>query len=800
MTPEQEGRPCDHCGLPSVFARSSRAFCCSGCEVAFNLLNEHGLANYYTMAEQLGGARPAPRRDKPLRFDGIDAPELLQRFTREQGGIRTATFALRGLRCAACVWLLEKLPRVLPGVVQARVNWHRATIEVHWRDASVQTSDVAHALDKLGYEPVPQAVDVVDSRAPRAARAQWIALGVAGAAAGNNMLIAIALYLGWFSSMAFEHTQLLRVASCLVGAVSVFGPGRSFLRGAYAALRTRTPHMDLPIALGLVVGMVAGVVNTIRGTGEVYFDTLSVLVFLLLIGRWLQERQQAHAARTVELLHRLTPHRAHLIDGDARIDTPSELLQPGNLVLVPNDTRVPADGDVEWGHSHVNEMILTGETHPRAVKPGDWVHAGTTNGSGALHLRVRAVGDHTRVGHMMALIEQASQRRPHLVQRADRLGATFVVVVLALAVLTFAGWLAIDAAQAVDHAVALLIVACPCALALATPLALTVGLGIAAQHHVLIRTGDVFERLQHKGHIWLDKTGTLTEGNMRVHAWLGSPHLQSAVAALEQDSRHPVGCALAAYAPPGKHVLTDVSFQQGGVRGIVDGITIMVGNAAFLERNGIVVDAFVSVRRKLGEQGWSAVFVASQGQIQAVVGLGDTLRPGVGAQLQRLQARGFTLGILSGDDPAVVHAVATAVGIDPHLQHGGLSPENKADIVANTAGTTIMVGDGVNDSAALAAASVGIATHQSAEVCLQAAPVYLAEPGLEGVHRLLDVAERTLHTVHRNFRVSLGYNAVCITLAMFGVVNPLVAALLMPLSSLTVVASSLSARFVRLAS
>lgn len=750
-----------------------------------------------------GPATRAATGDRALRYAELDREAFVERTTTlHPDGERSVTLGLDGIHCAACIWLLERLPRVVPGVVEARVDFRRSTIAVRWRDDEVTLSRIAEGIASLGYRPHPLRTDDRAARRRAADRRRLIAMGVAFAAAGNNMLIAGSLYLGLFSYMDGEIEQLLRWATCLVGLVSLAWPGRTFFVGAYNALRSRTPHMDLPVALGLAVGGLAGVINTLRGTGELYFDTLSVLVFLLLVGRWIQLRQQRHAAAALEVLYRVTPRTAHKLVEGGFAEVPAEVLQPGDVVAVAAGASVPADGTVIAGSSSVDEQVLTGESTPVAVAPGSKVAAGSVNVGARLQINVDAVGEDTRMGKVLALVEQ--QHRPRIVQLADRIGGWFVIVVLSLSTLTFAGWLAVEPSAAVDHAVALLIVACPCALALATPLAIAVALGRAARRKILIKGGDALQRLSTPGSIWLDKTGTLTEGRMAVVAWHGDASVAGAVAALERHSTHPVARALVhwgqARADGVEPAVTDVEQRQGGVIGVVEGRTIAVGNAPFVsEHIGAVIDLPTrSTAGELLEQGASPVYVALEGRIVAVAGVGDPLRTDARAAVDELTRRGWTVGILSGDHPDIVAGIGRTLGLPEGRVHGGLHPEDKVRWVADhgpDAPPTVMVGDGVNDSAALAAASVGIATRDGAEASLQAAPVYLGRPGLSGVIELLDASAATMRGIRRNFVVSLAYNAIAVALAATGHISPLVAAILMPISSLSVVALSLSLRF-----
>jgi Cu2+-exporting ATPase len=789
------GPSCAHCRLPVPDALAlgddGPQFCCTGCRTAHALIHAHGLACYYDISDATGTRADGPRLD----YAGFDAPAFLAANTEVlAGGERRTTFAIDGIHCAACIWLLERLPRIVPGVIEARASWRRSTLTVRWQGARL--SQIADAVARLGYRPSVLGSGTAELVRTRANRRALVEIGIAGAAAGNNMLIAAALYLGMFSYMDDVTETMLRWASCIVGVLSVAWPGRVFVRGAWQSLRARTPHMDLPVALGLVVGAVAGLVNTVLDRGEIYFDTLSVLVFLLLVGRFIQTRQQQRAAATVEVLHRLTPRTAHRVEGDRVADVPAQVVASGDLLEIRAGEVVPADATIVDGASAIDASILTGETRPVDVGVGDAIAAGALNLSATLRVRVDAVGERTRIGRVLELVESSAQQRPKIVQLADRIGARFVVAIVVIASTTLAAWLTIDAAVAVDHTVALLVVACPCALAMATPLAISVALGRAARRRILIKGGDVLQRLSERGTIWLDKTGTLSEGRARVVAWIGDESVRPAVAALEHSSIHPVALALQNVATA-KGIATAVRHGQGGLEGVVDGRVLVVGNERFVATRAQTNAALVLETSRLADRALSPVFIAVDGTIVAVAGVGDPLREDATAAVAELRARGHTVGILSGDHPAIVRAVGRSLGIPDSLCHGGLDPEAKVEHVRNTTGPVVMVGDGVNDSAALAAASVGIATRDGAEASLEAAPVYLGRPGLGPLLELLDGSRATMRAITRNFAVSLFYNGVSVGLAAAGLINPLVAALLMPLSSLGVIGLSLSLRWPR---
>ncbi len=397
----------------------------------------------------------------------------------------------------------------------------------------------------------------------------------------------------------------------------------------------------------------------------------------------------------------------------------------------------------------------------------------------------------------MQLIEEATLKRTPLVLLADRIGAVFVVVVIGLALLTFSSWLFIDSSRAVANSIALLIVACPCALGLATPLAIAVAVGRCAKRNILVKGGDVFERLVVPGQVWLDKTGTLTDGAVVLQEWKGTPELKTIAAEIEKHSNHPIAKAFVnATVTETSDRASDVKqTTSGGISGTVDERNYVIGSQAFLKRVG--VDLSPSVRQEAEEmsaRGLSPILMSRDGVVVAMAGMAHQICVDANDSIEEIKRMGWQVGILSGDHPEIVRRLAVQLGIPLEMAHGDMTPERKLRVVEQSKkrGAVMMVGDGVNDSASLAAASVGIAVKDVAEVSLAVAPVYLTRQGLGGVVELLRASRRTVSSIHRNFAVSLAYNVFAVALAGLGLINPLVAALLMPVSSLSVVALTLT--------
>lgn len=784
---------CSHCGLPvpaGLLEPGAREqYCCAGCRTAASILREHGLEQYYSLPQR----RSKPALGTGARYEHFDHPSFHELYvTRNHSGHCSVELSLEGVHCASCVWLVERLPLLLDGVRRAELQVRRALARIEWDPAIVRLSEIARCLDSLGYPPHPfrgSSRETVRRREDRAALAR---MGVAGALAANTMLLALALYSGAWNGMEEQYSRFFRWASLALALPAVVGPGRVFFASALAALRARTLHMDVPIALGLAAGLVRGAINTVTDSGPVYFDGLAMLVFLLLAGRYFQQRGQRAASDATELLATITPSAARVLEADgATREVPPEALVPQQQVLVRPGETLPADGEVIDGESWLDQSLLTGEATPRPVARGETVYAGTVNLASPLTIRVARTGEESRIGQLVRQMEASLRERPPIVAMADRMAGWFTAVVLALAFLAFAVWYPSDPAAAVDHAVALLVVSCPCALALATPLSVAAAIGKAARRGILIRRGAALENLARPARLFLDKTGTVTESGMSLLAWEGPNWVKPLVLALEKQVQHPIATAFLTAWPDAETSRCDpetLRYVHGkGVEGRVSGHEVRVGSPSFVG---------TAYRSWSGLPGATQVAVAVDGEVVGRAWLGSRLRPDAADAVAALERRGWRVELLSGDAPEAVRSVGQALGIGPEACRGGALPEDKLAVVqaARKEGPVVMVGDGVNDAAALAAATVGVAVHRGAEAALSVADVYLGSPSLNQLVALVEGARRTMGTIRRGIAFSLGYNAIGITLAFTGYIAPWLAAILMPLSSLTVLLAAWRSR------
>jgi Cu2+-exporting ATPase len=810
---------CAHCGLavPASLVREGDAeqFCCNGCRQVHTLVREWGFDQYYRLVDRQQGAL-GPARVTGRSFEDFDDERVQAEASASLGPDRRSTrLYLEGVHCAACVWLVEKLPAVLAGVDEVRLNYGNAVAEITWRPGHTRLSVIARALDRLGYTPhLHHAAGIQEARRVED-RAALARLGVAAACAMNLMFLNGALYAGEYSGMASPYSTFFRWLSLTVAVPVVLFAARPFFQTALAGLRTRLVHIDLPVAIALAITFAASAWNVVRGSGPIWFDSLAMLVAALLGARQIQRSaQRAALDRADSLRGAAFLEFARKFTGpgpDAPVvEVPLTALAPGERVEVRSGELVPVDGIVLSGRSSLDSAVLTGEAASIPVHEGDAVTAGSTNLGARLIVRVTAAGAQTRVGALLTIVQEALSRKPALLRTTDVLARRFVQALLVLAVLTGAAWFHRGPAVALERVVALLVVACPCALGLSVPLAVSIALLRAARAGVFIKNPDALERLRKVDTVLLDKTGTLTEGRSTVVRWHGDHAALAFARDLEAESSHAVARAFRkSSGQPIRAVRTVANVVEvpgQGIAGRLDGHDVRVGNRAHVEAEGASVpDDVARCGETIVAEGLSPVFVSVDGRVAGVAGIGDAIRPDARRTIDTLRARGVRVRILSGDHPGVVARAAESLGLPAGDALGDLTPEAKRDIVAglvsgaHRAGAVVMVGDGVNDAAALALADVGIAVHGGTGATIVAADIVLTREGVAPLVDILDGARRLRGVVRRNVGLSLFYNTGATALAIAGLVGPLMAAVLMPASSLTVILSSAFTRTFALA-
>ena len=812
--------PCAHCGLPvgaaPVGPPDGPHFCCQGCEVVHQTLYETGLHDTYYRLSGIGQERaPQPAQSQPdeLVYAELDTDTFLDEHAPpDDHGVRTITLFLDGVHCAACVWLVERLPDALDGVTDARLDLPRARLHLEWKQHRTPLTEVADWLAQFGYRVHPVREDQHQARTHEERRL-LLKVGVCWALAANVMLLALALYAGLDAIDSTLNAAAHWVSFGLAIPAVLYG-GSEFVRRAWSSVKwawqqgtARHLHMDLPIALGIWVGFIDSVWGTVSGRGEVWFDSITVLIAAVLTARWLQLRSRRLAGDASDRLLALLPTMAHQVDPDGnttavRVDT----LSPGDTVHIrPGDT-IPVDGVIAEGRSSVNNAVLTGEHEPTPVTPGDEVTGGATNLSAPLTVTVHATGAESSIGQLLAWVREEAPQTARVAHFTDRLTGYFVAGVATLAILTAALWMMWAPDEAMRNVVALLVITCPCALGMATPLALAVATGQAAQTGIFIKSEITIEQCRDVDAIVLDKTGTLTEGQLSLLDTHGSERAVQYAAALETQSTHPIAQALTdAYRPEssGLPPLANINHTAGrGMEGYVASAHVRVGRPDWVGQHATYPPDMQHTVTDAAEAGHTPVAVAVDGEIQAVCVFGDRLRPEVPALIEAWQNEGHHIVLLSGDHPNVVQHVARRLNLPSESARGHVSPEEKRAAVAalcEDGHTVAMVGDGVNDAGALQQADIGIAVDGGATPSLVAADVFLTRQGLQPINELFDGAANVMRTITGTLSFSLLYNLLGGTAALLGFVGPLVAAVAMPVSSLVVVTASILQRSFRVA-
>ena len=810
---------CDHCLLEfperdavrSGNNGTSRVFCCHGCLGVYQLINSEGLDDFYRKRSKW---QPGPASGQT-----VDLAAFAENI-RPAGTDAETDIVLDGIRCASCVWLNEKILMKTQGVISAQVNYATHRARIRWNPAEIGIEAILKRISSIGYTPKPFVAKAYEEEQQRASQDLLIRFGTASFFSMQLMIFSLALYAGYFQGIDDKTKNIFHLLSLLLTTPVLFYSGWPFLKGALRGLRHVTFNMDVLIVAGAGSAYLYSITQMFTG-GEVYFDTVTMIITLILLGRYIESGAKRKASETIARLLSLAPQEARKVlppeKGDIvaigmphRVMTPVSSLVPGDLLEVIPGERIPLDGVIREGASEADESMLTGESLPVAKTVGAEVFGGTVNLYGSFIYEVSRIGNDTVLARIIRAVEDAQSRRAPVQALVDRVVRIFVPAVLLLSLATGLYWFfaGTSPSLAMMNAVSVLVIACPCALGLATPLAILIGTTHGASRGILIKGGDVIEKSKRIDVVVFDKTGTITEGKQALSFFRGSGmsddealHL---AASLERLSEHSISKAF--LRATGSRDFSPVShfavLPGKGVRGEVDGKETLIGNHGFIASactNQSLENAFpveiMNAALAAETAGATVVYLSQSGKPAGIFFVSDTIRQEAAAAVKMLEHAGLDIIMITGDGQNTAMAVANAVGIKTVLARR--SPIEKAEEISRLreAGKRVlMVGDGINDAPALVEAEVGMAMGRATDIALESADMVLMRADLRLVAEAIRLSGKTFTIIKQNLFWAFFYNAVAIPLAIAGLLHPIVAAGAMALSSLSVVGNSLRAR------
>lgn len=706
--------------------------------------------------------------------------------------MKTSTLSITGMHCAACVARIERVTSRMDGVESAAVNLITGRGEFIYDPSKVRETDLIARIEKLGFG-ASATMDPEEAERREEKKRRHL-LFVAG-------LLWAPMMIGMIGEMAGLWPMLPAWLQFLLAAVSQFGPGMLYYRGAWSAIRSGALTMDVLVALGTSVAFFYSAWMYLAGFRHLYFETSAGLIFFILFGKWMEGAAKRKTGAAIRELMKLSPETARVWDGETFVEKPAKYIMEGDMLLVAGGDRVPADGIILKGDATLDESMVTGESLPVEKHAGDPVIGATVNGLTSFTMKAERVGADSMLGRIIRTVESAQNSKAPVQRFADRIAGIFVPVVIGIALVTGIVWFALEgtAEAALMHAAAVLVIACPCALGLATPTAIMVGSGIAAQKGILFRTAPDLENFASVKTIVFDKTGTLTEGKLSVsHAVFSEGNeemARSLLRAIEAESSHPIARALYAFSETAAPVtLTDTETVPGlGMRAVCENKPVLLGQKRFLETAGISVSEISA--NTWEDEGASVSYLAWGGKILAAFAVSDTIRENAAAVASAFTKEGVTPWLVTGDNPRAAGAVAAAVGIS-HVRAGVL-PEDKAAIVSEIREgnrPVAMTGDGINDAPALAVADIGIAMGGGTDAAIESAGVVLLSGDIAATLEAYRISRRTMTNIRENLFWALIYNVIGIPLAACGFLSPMLAGAAMATSSVSVVLNALRMR------
>ena len=769
--------------------------CCIGCQAVAQTIVDNSLTDYYRFRTEPATRSEALVPAQLKRTTLLDDEALQDEFAFSDGQFKETILTIEGISCAACAWLIEMQLSKLVGLNSINVNATTQRATIKWRESQLKLSDILIAIDKVGYKALPFKANHIEKANQKQSKTFIKRLGISGILMMQVMMIAIGLYFGAFSGMSIHHNQYLRYISLILTVPIVSYGAFPFYIGAINALKAKRLSMDVPVSIAIILAFSASAWATINQSGEVYFESVSMFTFLLLIGKFLEFRARNRAAEVSANLLKLMPLTAIRINNEKEEFIIARKLIPGDRVIIKPGETVPADGTVLSGASQLNEAMLSGEQLPISKNIGDQVFAGTINGDGNLIIEVKKASQHSFLSQLIRISEASQAHKPKLAQLSDRIAQYFVAIILLTALGTAWYWQQHMPEEAFWITLSVLVATCPCALSLATPTALTCATTRLNRSGIMIKSSHVMETIPFVDLIAFDKTGTLTSGDFTVDKLVildktySEESLLGFASALEAHSEHPIAKAFSTYRDY-SHKAKSIEILSGvGVQGSVNNLKIKIGKPSWFANNLSNNDDF---NNKLFNQFNDAQCLLSiDDKISAVFYLKDKIRDESKVLIQQLHKINIKTCMVSGDNQAGCDQIQSKLKLGNAFSQ--LSATEKMDKITSfqKKHTVAMIGDGINDTPVFGAAHVSIAMGGGTDIAKSGADVILLNNNLVSILTLRNIAKRTKRIIWQNYGWAFGYNAIILPLAVSGNVTPYMAVIGMSLSSILVITNSL---------
>lgn len=772
-------------------------FCCKGCQGVYHLLEEEGLGSFY---DKLGDASLQPAAPQEDDLEKFDLEGFEKRYVNiHDDGLHEINLIIEGIHCSACVWLNEKVLHKLEGVMEASINFTNNKARIIWDPEEVKLSRIIETIRSIGYNAYPYDPKLQEERAVKTRKNYYMRILVAVFGTMNIMWLAVAHYAGYFSGIQQSFKDILNVAEFILATPVLFYSGWIFFRGAYYGYKNKTVNMDTLVASGALSAYLYSIYAMVNQTGEVYFDSVAMIITFVLVGKYLEVLSKKHAVDTLDHIIGSTPTEVTTIKEEVKSLVSVENIIVGDMIELKPGEKVVIDGTLVHGAGSFDESSLTGESEPVYKEKGDEILSGSICLDSTLRYEATKNASSSLLTSIVNLLEESITKKPRIEELANSVSGYFSTVILLIALFTFAGWLLYTESfeQALIIGISVIVIACPCALGLATPMATLVGISMAAKRNILFKEATFLETMAKSKLLALDKTGTITEGKPSVQKENLIEHFDiNLLYSLVNTSNHPVSKGVlnhleSRYEKLEHYQLDNIkAIQAKGLQATYGDQMLIGGNASFMQASGIRIEE--------EQSDYTLFYLAIDNKLMARYELSDTIREGASEAIRKIRQMGIKVVMLTGDNEQSAQRVAESVGINEF--YAKLLPDEKAKKIGEfheQGEIVVMAGDGINDTIALASSDIAIAMGNGADVAISVSDVVLLDESPQSLYEAYRLSKRTYQAVRENLGFSLLYNVIAVPLAAAGFVNPLVAALSMSLSSLTVVGNSMRMKLMK---